>query len=210
MANNQFDQQSIDARHMALGLSGAWGVFRKLEWEVNAFKEASRTLKERNELVVRDIYVPMYLAINAASTSWSLIEWIWVELQSDAVRRVEFCRMIGAGDRANLNELKDSIRQKLPEIDACNQIAHAAKHRLLKKITPGFTTPVFVDFWVKDGQSYLSMSANTRHEQDGHISEQTLESFLNSIVAQWRHILESLAISDPDIRLVSRVESTDR
>jgi len=113
----------------------------------------------------------MYAAINASITAWHLVEWLWYEIEEMPACKAGFLEMLKLPENSGLSQIKEEIR-KIPEFDAAHQIAHASKHSHLDRITEGFSTPVFINFWESDSEISLNQTAHIRLEHEGVISEQ--------------------------------------
>lgn len=184
-----------DARHMTLGVHGAWDVYRKLLWEVETFKQSAARKVPIGEAAAVEIRFPMYAALNAAATAWSLVEWFWFEVEHQPENRSRLLIWAGVDDRGEvLKRLKAAFRKKVAEIEACNQIAHATKHAQLHDITPGFSTPVSYDFWQSAGWLYSSTKGHASFvDGDGGIP---LEDLFERVVSWWKETLSSYSIPD--------------
>lgn len=180
---------------MALGVDGAWDVYRKLLWEVETFKQLAARKVPAGDTAAVEIRLPMYAAINAASTAWSLVEWLWFELEHAPEARSMLLGWAGVDDGSEaLKRLKPALRAKVAEIEACHQIAHAAKHAQLHDITPGFSTHLSYDFWQSAGWIYSSTSGRASFsEGDSGIP---LEKLFESVASWWKETLTSYSVPD--------------
>lgn len=179
---------------MTLGIDGAWDVFRKFEWELAIYKQVAAEKVPSHAEAYREIRFPMYAAINAAATAWSLIEWVWFEVELEAASRSRFLLLAGAAETVDLKGLKPALRRKVPAIDACNQIAHATKHAQVHDVTPGFSTDLSFDIWQKAGWHYYTVGAKLRFGESG--KEEPIEGILDSVREWWLNVLTDLDIPD--------------
>lgn len=179
---------------MSLGMDGAWDAFRKLEWEVAAYKREVADKVPSHAEAYRDVRFPMYTAINAASTAWSLVEWVWFEVELNDKSRAQLLELAGAAATAELPQLKHSIRASSSAINACHQIAHAAKHAQLRDVTAGFSASLTYDLWIKAGWHYWSVRGLVCHGE-GAVAE-SLDNVFDTVVDWWRDVLIRLAIPD--------------
>ncbi|HJW47733.1 MAG TPA: hypothetical protein VJ484_14770 [Lysobacter sp.] len=184
-----------DARHMTLGVDGAWDVYRKLLWDVETFKQVAARKVRIGEGAAEEIRFPMYAAINAAATAWSLVEWLWFEVEFDAEARSRLLLWANVNDGNEvLKRLKASLRKKVAEIDACNQIAHATKHAQLRDITPGFSTQMYFDVWQSaEGFYWSPVGYVSSGEGDEGLP---LESLFERVVSWWNETLTSYGVPD--------------
>lgn len=184
-----------NAHHMALGMYSSWDALRKLEWEISVYKSVMDSKGPASDALSLDIRKPMYAAINASITGWHLVEWLWYEIEGMPKCKACFLEMLKLPENSGLSQVKGEIR-RIPEFDAAHQIAHASKHSHLEKITIGFSTPVFINFWERDDEASLNQTAHIRLEHDGVISEQTIYSFLNTLHRWWKHMLVTLEVPE--------------
>lgn len=188
-------QTPRDARHLTLGMDGAWDVFRKLEWEVATFLTMREQRLPPSEDGANQLRLPMYAAINAASTAWSLIEWLWFEMDQMPEREQMLASILPLKPNGGLPELKNAARTNR-EIDACYNIAHATKHRVLDRATPGLSAPLHFDFWLdRDGTPLMSMDGLVV-TTDPQLPPMSVEQVLTGITEWWRSVLVNFAIPD--------------
>jgi hypothetical protein len=93
--DNGDDLPNFLAEDRALGITGAWDIFHKLNWEYAQFRELSEvnhSLDLEDRVSMRR---PMYAAINTAATAWSLVEWIWREAQADQQVLLRLVALVG-------------------------------------------------------------------------------------------------------------------
>ena len=194
---NPSKKPTVDSRHMALGIDGAWDVFRKLEWEVESYRQAASQLVAPGSDAATRLRIPLYIATNAASTAWSLIEWTWFEIEPNPAKRAELMERwkVSIDD---LRSIKNGAKAICSDVDASFNIAHAAKHAQLATGTVGFSTPHFFEFFV-DSNNNPSATQTALIEMtygDGNHGTQTVLTLLNSLVRWWRHELTELKIPD--------------
>ncbi|MEA9732153.1 hypothetical protein [Xanthomonas campestris] len=115
---------SINASDRTLGLLNTWQVLRKLNWEVELMKAMPDKVRlgvaPESAMHVTD--AKLYAAINAASTSIALVDWLYHSAQEDVTVK----------DRlANFLEVDGKRGQVLrfPHISSC-QINHLRRNRL--------------------------------------------------------------------------------
>ncbi|WP_127172248.1 hypothetical protein [Xanthomonas euvesicatoria] len=76
---------SINASDRTLGLLNTWQVLRKLNWEVELMKAMPDKVRlgvaPESAMHVTD--AKLYAAINAASTSIALVDWLYHSAQED-------------------------------------------------------------------------------------------------------------------------------
>jgi hypothetical protein len=197
---NPNSKTAQDVRHMSLGMDGAWDAFRKFEWEVDAYKRAAGEKVPTHPDAYREIRFPMYAEMNAAATAWSLIEWVWFEVELDPEARSKFLVLAGATEGAGLPQVKHALRQGVPAINACHQIAHATKHAQLRDVTSGFSTKVTYGIWQKSGWLYWSTHAKLLWATAGQ--EQPIDEAFEEMRAWWLRVLTELRVPDR-VKLVS-------
>lgn len=183
-----------DVRHMTLGMDGAWDAYRKLEWEIETYKQAASLKVPQHAEAYREIRFPMYAAINAAATAWSLIEWFWFEVEHDPASRSQLLTLAGAGGAEGLAGLKSALRRSVPSIDACHQIAHATKHAQLGDVTQGFSTAVSYGFWQSAGWFYISTHARLHYEEEA--DGEPIEVLFEVVREYWLQMLTLFHIPD--------------
>lgn len=190
-------QKSVkkNAQHMALGMSGSWDMLRKLEWEIDIYKSVMDAKFMPGDELARSIRKPMYAAINASITAFHLVDWIWYDLDQLHESKLAFLEILKLPANSGLPQVINEIR-KIPELDAVHQIANASKHSYLERMTEGFSTPVFIDFWEKDAELFINQSGRIRLESEGRISEQTIYSLLNKTHDFWAHILIEIELPE--------------
>ncbi len=95
------------------GINDSSDLLRKLEWEIQALRNASKA----------DLTVLCYHAFNAVVTAWHMGDWVWAALTE--------------GQRASLKDKHDIndrgsfrywVRQTNQELAICREIATASKH----------------------------------------------------------------------------------
>lgn len=195
---------NVDARHLAIGMKGAWDVFRKFEWETAIYNElAQRKVPLGAEAYIENSH-PLFAAINAASTAWSLVEWVWFEVELHPEKLAAFVKIGGTqcpSDAPNLDQLKHELRRTNSALDVCHQVAHAAKHVQLRTVTKGLSTEVTFDVWQRAGYLYWSTNASVRRSPDD--TGEPIERHFDQLKIFWRKVLSDLAIPD-------RANSTDQ
>lgn len=179
---------------MTLGIDGAWDVLRKLEWDIAIYRQVAGEMVPSHAEAYREIRFPMYAAINAAATAWSLVEWVWFEVELEPASRSRLLLLADAGETADLKGLKPALRRKVPAINACNQIAHAAKHAQVSDVTPGFATDLSIGIWEKAGWHHFSVDAKLRFGESG--KEESIEEILDFVRQWWLNVLTDLDIPD--------------
>lgn len=188
-------QTRENAHHMTLGMSSSWDMLRKLEWEIDIFKSVMDAKFIPGDELARSIRKPMYAAINASITACHLVDWVWHDLAQLHESKHVFLEILKLPANSGLSQVVSEIR-KIPELNAAHQIANASKHSHLERMTEGFSTPVFIDYWEKDGEIFINQSGRARLESEDRISEQTIYSILNTNHDWWAHILIELKIPE--------------
>lgn len=185
---------SQDVRHMTLGMTGVWDVYRKFEWEVDVFRQAV----ERKVLIgpdaFREIRYPMHAAINAAATAWSMIEWLWWEVELSSGDRCRLLTAFGVAESGGVQQLKHGLREQFPEINACHQIAHASKHAQLTDVTPGFSAEISFGVWESATDLYWSAHGEVRYIGGGEVVP--IEEVFDFMLSWWSTLLIDLEVAD--------------
>jgi hypothetical protein len=135
-----------DAGHLALGLTRTGDVLEKLRWEVIECFRSSELDDEDMRVSESDPRVTMWMAINAASTAWSVVEWLFRDLEKeDRLDDLYTFLEIKPGNnrKANLDACKEAFRLRSRPLDQCHQIAHAAKHSMLTSMREGLTAQAY-------------------------------------------------------------------
>lgn len=95
------------------GINDSSDLLRKLEWEIQALRNASKA----------DLTVLCYHAFNAVVTAWHMGDWVWAALTEDKRALLK--------DKDNINnrgEFRYWVRQTSQELAICREIATASKH----------------------------------------------------------------------------------
>ena len=192
-------QRDIDATDRSLGLLTVWHVLLKLEWELAVLAR----LDQEAPSLVGPLSDPMkfplgvlYAGINAASTAWSVTDWVWRDLEEDDdLKRVAAAVL---GTFITKNEFQILLR-KVHELDVCHQICQAAKHRKMHApaMTIGFSTEAWMDVYTNE-QDVLTIRwsslANLNHSRGA--SATTMYSAARVAHSWWHHFLGQIGMRE--------------
>ena len=95
------------------GINDSSDLLRKLEWEIQALRNASKA----------DLTALCYHAFNGVVTAWHMGDWVWAALTEDQRALLK--------DKDNINnrgEFQYWVRQTNRELAICREIATASKH----------------------------------------------------------------------------------
>ncbi len=79
--------EEYDAVDRTMGLHTVWDVLGKLEWELLFLRELENRAAVVTKVAEKSSEHPLaalYAGINAASTAWSITDWVWQIIRRDA------------------------------------------------------------------------------------------------------------------------------
>lgn len=121
---------SRDARDRTLGMRSLWDLLRKLNWElhlVDAVPDKVKVGQEpRSPLEFRD--AALYGLINASLTSLAMLDWLAI-LADDPIYRNRLNSLYPELAGLSAKALTKRMRELVPMLQICHQIANAFKHR---------------------------------------------------------------------------------
>jgi hypothetical protein len=125
-----------DGRFVTMGLMSPLDLYRKLLWESKMIKELALSAGDGS----------IYCALNAAISAWQLGDWTAAALTNDG-RWPLAAAYLGSVSMKTKADLQGAMRQ-CEALVACQQIATAGKHRLIKHGTfrDGFHAEHYVDY----------------------------------------------------------------
>jgi hypothetical protein len=99
----------LPAEPQTFALEDSQGILKKLRWEIDGLRAASG-YPSWEEVA--------YRADNCATTAWSIVDWIWVEMEP--IRAQEY----GSDVR-----FRAHCRTRTPHLEICDSLANSSKHR---------------------------------------------------------------------------------
>jgi hypothetical protein len=194
-------QTPINATDRTLGLVNIWQVLRKLFWEVELLKaiptQVRIGLPPIDVLHVTDARI--YAAVNACSTSLSLVDWLFHRVNGDQ-QLADACRRAFPGvllddDKAFLKSLRDISRP----LNVCHQVCNASKHHSLRTPEVGFKTMVADVLYTDPDGTQLSTAMHVTHDRRGPLDEYSIDEILSSLVEWWQEKLSAIGIPGGDL-----------
>lgn len=191
----------IDASDRTLGLINIWQVLRKLLWEIEVIKATPSSIKAEvppvDVLHVRD--ARLYATINAASTSLSLVDWLFHTVRQDAVLTQRAKDSLGNVDLSSDKKFRESLRQINSSINACHQICNANKHFHLGAADKNFKVMVGEIVYERpDGTTDISVITQIMQNGSDPSSNISVFDMLTSMATWWETLLEEIRVSGRD------------
>ncbi len=195
-------QRDIDATDRSLGLLTVWHVLLKLEWELAVLAR----LEQEPPTSVGPLSDPMkfplgvlYAGINAASTAWSVADWVWRDLEEDDVLKDAAAAALGSFGTKNEFQI---LLRKVHELDVCHQICQAAKHRKMHApaMTVGFSTEAWMDVYTNEHDVLtIRWSSLTNLDHSRGSSATTVYSAARTVHSWWYQFLEQIGMREVHI-----------
>ncbi|GGA39369.1 hypothetical protein [Dyella nitratireducens] len=192
---------AIEASDRTLGLINIWQVLRKLLWEVELLKAIPTKLvvgiKPIDVLHVQD--AGLYAAINAASTSLALVDWLYHTIRED--------HQLMSNARATLRNIQLSsekafllsMRELYKPINACHQICNSNKHFHLHKPDRNFKVMVAeIIMEHPDGSTNISTVPHIMQNGEGTDGSMLISDMLVNLGVWWEDVLVKIGVPGRD------------
>lgn len=194
----------VDVTDRSLGLISAWQVLRKLFWEIELIKATPDVVllgaQPADVLHVQD--ARLYASINAAMTSLSLVDWLFHSIRKDVAMSQRARGILCGLNFESDKEFLRGLRETVPSINACHQIANACKHSHLRTPDKSFKVMTFELICNRaDGGTDIGVGAHImRNGGDPDAAMPVLE-MLEGAAVWWETLLEEIQLPDRELFL---------
>lgn len=192
---------TVNASDRTLGQICIWQVLRKLSWEIELLKAIPKKLrvgvKPIDVLHVQD--ASLYAAVNAASTSLALVDWLYHTIREDPTLISRAREILGSIDLESDKSFLSSIRRQNKAINACHQICNSNKHFHLR--SPDRLFKVMVGEIVMehpDGTRDISVITQIMQNGDTPGGNTSVFDLLAGLATWWEGVLIKIQIPGRD------------
>ncbi|PXF64227.1 hypothetical protein [Kangiella spongicola] len=195
----------FNATDRTLGQKSIWQVYRKLCWEAELFNEVpdyiTTSIEYQSSLYAHDSKI--YCSINCASTSLSLVDWLFHTLSECEESKNIALKSFTDSNLSNDKDFLFDLRKKYPVINLSHQICNANKHYYLRKNSIDENVRVMVGDIIElneDGSQNIRPAINVSQTSNSVVQYNCpINEFILDLVNFWGVTLDSLKIPDKNI-----------
>jgi len=193
---------NINASDRTLGLLNIWQVVRKLDWEVELMKSIPGTIllgaAPENAMQFKD--AQLYAAINAASTSVALVDWLYHLAQENSDVNSRVLHKLKLEEISTIKSFRRMLREKHEPLNICHQICNSNKHLHLSDYDSGLKILIGdIIFERPDGTEELSVIAQVLWSNGTSYPSGSVFNLLDNLRHWWKSLITEINAPEREI-----------